>query len=420
MQLVVDTFYWHDYETFGTDASRDRPVQFAGVRTDRELNVIGDPLVLFCKPARDVLPHPEACLVTGITPQQALAEGVPEYEFIRQIHDELSRPGTCGVGYNSIRFDDEFTRYTLYRNFYDAYAREWKNGNSRWDIIDTVRLTHALRPDGIEWPQGEDGQTSFRLELLTAANGIGHEAAHEALSDVEATIALARLIRDRQPRLFAYALALRSKQAVLEQLDMRAMQPVLHVSGMFGASRHNIALIAPVAAHPTNKNEIICCDLAVDPAPLAELDAGRLGELLFSPAAELPDGVERPGIKTIHINRSPVLVTPKLLDPQAAERLAIDVPRCRAHRQQLQAVQDLADKLRQVYSGRSLPPICRRSSTVSGSSAAVSRSRSDGRHFSAGSVSPAPKTSAARPRRNSTWWPTTFWSRRFPMGAGSP
>jgi exodeoxyribonuclease-1 len=277
---AAQTFYWHDYETFGVDPSRDRPVQFAGIRTDAELNIIGEPLMLFARPSRDVLPQPQACLVTGITPQQALAQGVPEAEFIARIHEQLSQPGTCGVGYNSIRFDDEVTRYALYRNFYDAYAREYQNGNSRWDIIDMVRLTHALRPEGIEWPRGEDGAVSFRLELLTAANGIGHAAAHDALSDVEATIALARLIRDKQPRLFDYALKMRSKQAVLAELDMAAMKPVLHVSGMFGAARNNIGLVVPISRHPRNKNEIICYDLAIDPAPLAELDADALRQRL--------------------------------------------------------------------------------------------------------------------------------------------
>jgi exodeoxyribonuclease-1 len=351
------TFYWHDYETFGTDPSRDRAVQFAGIRTDAELNIIGEPLQVFSRPSRDVLPHPEACLVTGITPQRALAEGVPEAEFIARIHAELSQAGTCAVGYNSIRFDDEVTRYTLYRNFYDAYAREWQNGNSRWDIIDTVRLTHALRPEGIEWPCNEDGSTSFRLELLTAANGIGHEAAHDALSDVEATIALARLIREKQPRLFDYTLSLRKKQAVLEQLDIAAMKPVLHVSGMFGASRNSIALIAPIARHPVNKNEIICYDLAMDPSALAELDGQAIAERLFARAADLPEGVERPGLKSIHINRSPVVVTPKILDRTTAERLGIDVAQCRAHRQQLQSLPGLLEKLEQVYAGREMPAI---------------------------------------------------------------
>lgn len=354
---MSESFYWYDYETFGADPGRDRPVQFAGIRTDTELNVVGEPLEIFARPSRDVLPHPAACLMTGISPARALEKGVPEATFIARIHEQLARPGTCGVGYNSIRFDDEVTRYTLYRNFFDPYEHAWKDGNSRWDIIDMVRLAHALRPETLDWPRGDDGRPSFRLELLTRANGIGHEAAHDALSDVRATVALARLIRERQPRLFDYALQMRDKRAVLRQLDIPAMKPVLHVSGMFGADRCNIALVAPLAAHPVNRNEIVCFDLGADPAALAELDADTLRERLFARAEELPEGVERPGLKSVHINRSPVLVTPKLLDPETAERLRIDVPRCREHRRRLRSIKGLARKLRRVYEGREPPVI---------------------------------------------------------------
>ncbi len=249
------SFYWHDYETWGIDPRRDRAVQFAGIRTDDELNVIDKPLTVFCKPTDDMLPQPGACLVTGITPQRAQEEGVNEAEFFAMIHREMARPGTCGVGYNSIRFDDEFTRYGFYRNFFDPYAREWQNGNSRWDIIDMVRLTHALRPEGIVWPTHDDGvTTTFRLEKLTQANGIAHEVAHDALSDVYATIAMAKLIKEKQPRLFDYLLPLRDKRKVGELLNLQKMEPVLHVSSMYPAAIGCIAMVVPLAKHPTNPN----------------------------------------------------------------------------------------------------------------------------------------------------------------------
>jgi exodeoxyribonuclease-1 len=354
---LPETFYWHDYETFGTSPSRDRPVQFAGVRTDSELNVIGAPLVTFCRPADDYLPHPQACLITGITPQQALATGLPECEFIAAIHRELAAPGTCGVGYNSLRFDDEVTRHTLYRNFFDPYAREWQNGNSRWDIIDMVRTACALRPDGMEWPLREDGLPSFRLEDLTQANGIAHANAHDALSDVHATIALARLIRDRQPRLYDYVLKHRDKRAALAQLDIAGMKPVLHVSGMFGASRSNIALVVPLAVHPQNRNEIVCYDLSADPQLLFDLDATQLRDLLYTRNDELPTGLARPGLKSVHINRCPVLLTPKMADASTAARLGIDGEQCRRHLEALRMYRgrDAAGftaKVQEIYTKR--------------------------------------------------------------------
>ncbi|MBY0445058.1 MAG: exodeoxyribonuclease I, partial [Burkholderiales bacterium] len=131
----MHTFYWHDYETFGINPRRDRPSQFAGIRTDAELNEIGKPLNIFCKPAPDYLPDPESCLLTGITPQQCLENGVDEFEFAARIEAELATPDTVGLGYNSIRFDDEVTRFMFWRNLIEPYSREWQNDCSRWDLL---------------------------------------------------------------------------------------------------------------------------------------------------------------------------------------------------------------------------------------------------------------------------------------------
>jgi exodeoxyribonuclease-1 len=351
------TFYWHDYETWGSDPRRDRPAQFAGLRTDMALNPVGDPLVIYCKPAADLLPQPEACLVTGITPQKALAEGLIEAEFIKRIHQELSLPGTCGVGYNSVRFDDEFTRYTLYRNFYDPYSREWRDGNSRWDIIDMVRLTHALRPEGIEWPLHDDGKPSFKLEQLTQANGITHEAAHDALSDVRATIALARLIKQRQPRLYDYVLTHRTKKVVAPLLNLHERRAVLHVSSMYPAERGCIAMVMPLARHPVNSNGVIVYDLRQDPAPLLELDEEELHRRLFTAVAELPEGVERLPLKTVHLNKCPVLVPLNTLTPEAAQRWDIDVGQGEAHRQRLLSADGLEQKITRIHAMSEFDPI---------------------------------------------------------------
>ncbi|MDP2140440.1 MAG: exodeoxyribonuclease I [Gammaproteobacteria bacterium] len=332
---MTNTIYWHDYETFGADPRRDRASQFAGVRTDEQLNIVGDPLVMYCKPAPDMVPHPEACLITGITPQKALAEGVHEVEFIRRIHEEFARPLTCVAGYNSLRFDDEMTRQLLYRNFYDPYEREWKNGNSRWDIIDMVRLCCALRPEGINWPQKEDGSPSFRLEELTAANGISHADAHDALSDVLATIALAKLIKDRQPRLYEFVYQLRDKNKVQSQLDIISKKPVLHVSSMYPASRGSLALVAPLTRHPTDKNGVIVYDLRVDPTDWMNLSVEEIQRRLFTRQDDLEEGETRIPLKVLHINRCPVVVGSNLLDDSLARRYEIDLVKARQYWQML-------------------------------------------------------------------------------------
>lgn len=334
--MTAHTFFWHDYETFGADVRRDRPAQFAGIRTDAELNEIGEPLMLYCRPASDFLPSPEACLITGITPQQCLAHGVPEHEFATQIERALSQPGTIGVGYNSIRFDDEITRFMFWRNLIDPYAREWQNDCGRWDLLDVVRLTRALRPEGIEWPNHPDGRASFRLQDLALANGLQHEAAHDALSDVRATIALARLVRQKQPRLFEFALRLHKKLEVAAELGLPTTaaqaRPFLHVSGMFPAEQGCLAVMWPLANHPTNKNEVLAWDLAHDPAELPLLDAATLRQRLFTRSADLPEGMSRLPVKSVHLNKSPMVVgNLKVLGAANAARWNIDLDAALRH-----------------------------------------------------------------------------------------
>ncbi len=342
------TLYWYDYETFGADPRRDRPAQFAGIRTDSELNPVAAPFVRYCRPAPDYLPAPDACLITGITPQIALRKGIPEAEFISAINAEFSVPETCVAGYNNIRFDDEVTRYCLYRNLLDPYAREWRNGNSRWDIIDVMRLARALRPEGIRWPVDEAGRPSFRLPALTEANGIDHLDAHDAVSDVWATIALARLLRERQPKLFQFLFDHRGKHQAVELLGLGSLAPVVHASEKFPADRHCIAIVAALARHPRNPNGVVVYDLSYDPTPLLNLDAEALRKRLYTPAAELPEGVERLHLKTVHTNKCPVLAPLKVLRDQDAERLGIDRASCFRHLELLKQAPGVAAKVREI------------------------------------------------------------------------
>lgn len=346
---VPRSFLWHDYETFGADPRRDRPSQFAAIRTDADFNEIGEPLMWYCKPADDYLPHPQACLITGITPQQARRRGLPEAEFAGHIQALMSEPGTCALGYNSLRFDDEVSRHLFYRNFLDPYAREWQNGNSRWDLIDAVRAFHALRPEGIEWPLREDGTPSFKLEHLTAANGIEHAGAHDALADVRATIALARLLKSRNPQLFDYLLGLRSKREVAKRLDIAARKPMLHVSRRYPASRGCSALVVPLAEHPLNPNGVIVYDLSEDPAPLFALSAEEIRARVFVGADELAEGETRIPLKVIHINKSPVVLPVNAVTAEVAGRLTIDRERCERHWQMLCASPDAANKATTVF-----------------------------------------------------------------------
>jgi len=353
--MTSHTFYWHDYETFGRVPRRDRPAQFAGIRTDADLNEMGDALMIYCQPAPDYLPDPESCLLTGILPQTCLDQGDPEHVFAGLIEDEMARPGTIGVGYNTIRFDDEVTRHLFWRNLIDPYAREWQNECGRWDLLDVVRCTWALRPEGIDWPVNADGKPSFKLEHLTAANDLAHEAAHDALSDVRATIGLARLIKARQPKLWEFCLRLRKKEAVLAEIGVG--RPFLHVSGQYGTDRGCLALVWPLAPHPTNKNELIVWDLAHDPSELFDLDVATIRERMFTRTADLAEGTTRLPIKSIHINKSPIVISNmKTLQPAQAERWGIDFATIERHAAIAQGAPDMRETWRQVYA-RELEPI---------------------------------------------------------------
>ncbi|MBO6048525.1 MAG: exodeoxyribonuclease I [Spirochaetales bacterium] len=316
MRSFSESFFWYDLETFGLNPSYDRIAQFAGQRTDLDLNPIGDPVILYCKLSADYIPDPAACLVTGITPQEVKAKGLPESEFIEKINNLFSVPGTCVCGFNSLRFDDEFIRNTLYRNFLDPYQREWKNGNSRWDILDLVRACHDFRPEGINWPgPSEKGNPVFKLTEMTAANNIEQIGAHDAMVDVNATIAVARLIKRVQPRLFNHYLGLRSKVEAKNYLNPQdTPKPVLHTCAAFTNPKGCTSLIVPITPHVTNENSIVCFDLTKDIAPLL--------------SAKSEDVFKVNGVIKVAVNKVPFLARPNALKSADYQRLGIDFAAC--------------------------------------------------------------------------------------------
>lgn len=323
------SFYWYDFETTGIDTRLDRPLQFAGLRTNDHLEPLDEPDMFRMRLPEDVLPHPEAVLVTGVLPASDTA--LPEALFAARIAQRFAVPGTCTVGFNSMHFDAEVTRHLFWRNLFDPYAHEWRDGNTRWDLLDALRCARLLRPGGLQWPDHPDGTPSFRLEDLTAANGLAHDDAHDALADVQATLSLARRLRAAQPALFDYLLSLRSKQVVRRMLDHREMAPVLHVSGRFPAMQGAASLVLPLPVQPVN-NQVACWDLRHDPEALMAQEPEDLARWLVTPAADLPAGALRPAIKNVHLNRAPVLVASSVLkEPGVAERMALDPDRVGRH-----------------------------------------------------------------------------------------
>ncbi|CAC9549199.1 Exodeoxyribonuclease I (EC 3.1.11.1) [uncultured Gammaproteobacteria bacterium] len=340
----MKTFYWYDFETFDINPKIGRIAQFAGIRTDENLNILYEKM-FYCKPTNDCLPSPEACAVTGITPQLCAEKGIIEHQFMQQINTEFSVPDTCTVGYNSIRFDDEFTRYSLYRNFIDPYAWHWKNGNTRWDILDVVRLCYALKKEtSLKWVHGENGKPIFRLDQLSLANGIEHSEAHDALADVRATIAIAKIIQDTQPQLFEYAFSLRQKKTVEQKIKL--FEPMLHTSGMYPATLSCTRLAVALAYHPEYNDRAIVFNLDQDPSILLELDGEALKKRLFTKQSELPEGMERLQIKDLVFNKSPMFV-PNIykLDAKIVEQLQINMDTCL---QRLEFIKNNQEKITKV------------------------------------------------------------------------
>ncbi|MDR0397584.1 MAG: exodeoxyribonuclease I [Candidatus Nomurabacteria bacterium] len=275
----MKTFFFYDLETSGLNPREDRIMQFAGQRTDMGLNLVGDPVNLLVRLSDDTLPSPYALMVTGITPQQTVQDGVKEAELAKAVYNEFMTPDTITVGYNNIRFDDEFLRYHLWRNFHDPYEWAWSQGRSRWDLLDVVRMTRALRPDGIEWPV-VDGKAVNKLELLTKVNGISHQAAHDALSDVTALIDVARLLKNKQPQLFDWLFKLRDKNEVKKLVNLDGKHEFVYSSGRYDAEFNKTTVAFPLTAG--RNGNVVVYDLRHDPSEFIKMDKKQLADALFS------------------------------------------------------------------------------------------------------------------------------------------
>lgn len=318
--MAAPSFFFYDLETTGVNPRDSRIMQFAGQRTDMQLKPIGQPVNWLVKLSEEVLPNPDAILLTGITPQKVNVDGLTEAEFLRQFTSAVVTPGTIFTGFNSIRFDDEFMRFAHYRNFYDPYEWEWQDGRGRWDLLDVVRMTRALRPDGINWPVDSAGKAANRLELLTSINKLEHNDAHDALGDVNATIELAKLIKRRQPQLFKFLLDHRGKKQI-EELVSKG-QAFIYTSGKYPAEYQKTSVVIKVADHPSQAGAALVYDLRHDPADYIGKSPAELVELW---RYKKDDPTPRLPVKTMRFNRCPAVAPLGVLDSQSQQRLQLDL-----------------------------------------------------------------------------------------------
>lgn len=346
---MAKTFFFYDLETSGLNPRQDRIMQFAGQRTDLDLNPIGEPVNELIMMTDDTLPSPDALMVTGITPQKTLEEGYSEAEFVRKLVNDYFTPDTIVVGFNNLRFDDEFIRAFLWRNFHDAYEWSWKDGRSRWDILDVVRMTRALRPEGIEWPVDDKGQATNRLELLTKLNGVDHYKAHDALSDVFATIEVAKLIKQKQPQLFDYLLKMRDKKEVMKLVNLEDKKPFVYTSGRYDNEWQKTTIAWPIA--PAPNSNVLVYDLRHDPTDFIKLSEKELAEKVFASweQRQAEDFVKLP-VKPLQYNRCPAVAPLGVLEQNEGwQKVGLTSETVEKHIKILLAHPEFAEKLRTIF-----------------------------------------------------------------------
>jgi exodeoxyribonuclease I len=348
----MKTFFFYDLETSGLNPRFSRVMQFAGIRTDMDLNPIGEPINVLIKLSDDILPDPGAVMVTGITPQQTLADGLTEPEFCKLLLDDVFTADTITVGFNSVRFDDEFIRHTLWRNFYDPYEWAWSEGRSRWDMLDVVRMTRALRPQGLQWPVDESGKAVNKLELIAKENGLLHTKAHDALSDVEALIGVAKLIKEKHEKLFDYLLTMRDKKAVAKLVNLENPEPFVYASGRYDAQFEKTTVAFPIAPG-AKPGSVLVYDLRYDPTPFLSASPTALASVIFADRkTRESESFQRLPVKELSYNKCPAVAPMGVLDADSQERLKLSLETVQHHMKVLVANPTFGGAVREAFEMR--------------------------------------------------------------------
>lgn len=346
---MAKSYFFYDLETSGLNPRSDRIMQFAGIRTDENLKQIGESYNLLVKLNDDTLPSPEALMVTGISPQATLSDGYTEAQFAKILYEEIFTPETIAIGFNNIRFDDEFIRYLFWRNFHDAYEWSWKDDRSRWDLLDAVRMTRALRPEGINWPTDAEGKATNRLELLTKENGLAHEKAHDALSDVEALIAVTGLIRDKQPQLFNYLFSMRDKKMVKKLINLDNREPFVYTSGRYNAEYNKTTVAFPLTS--SKNGNVVVYDLRYDPTPFFDKSQKELEDIFYASWEERQKKDYTPlPVKDLKYNQVPAVAPVNVLGKENGwEKIGLTLSEIEKHKKILLSRPDFSEKIRTLF-----------------------------------------------------------------------
>jgi exodeoxyribonuclease-1 len=268
-------FVFYDVETTGTDHAFDQILQFAAILTDPDLNEL-DRFDVRCRLLPHVVPSPGALAVTRVPIAQCLDPALPShYEMICGIADRL-----CGwspsifLGWNTLGFDEHLLRQALYQCLHPPYLTN-TDGNSRTDLLKLCQALGVLRPGALVVPTGDNGKPSYKLDRLAPANGFDHSNAHDALADVEATIHVARIVRDRAPEHWSDAIRFSQKAAAAAFIDE---EPAFVLTESYFGKPYQYALTR-IGAEPSSSN-VLAYDLEMDPDGLRSLDDQALAARL--------------------------------------------------------------------------------------------------------------------------------------------
>lgn len=288
------SFIFYDTETTGTHTAFDQILQFAAIYTDEELNEI-ERFEIRCRLLPNIVPSPGAMRVTRLKVSQLTDTTLPShYEMMCSIRQKLLEwsPSTF-LGYNTIKFDENLLRQAFYQTLHPLYLTNTL-GNSRTDIMRIAQAASVYAPGALVIPNNADGKPNYKLDRLAPANGFEHEDAHEALSDVEATLHIAKLILKRSPDVWSAFMRFSTKAAVA---DYASNEQAFCLTEFYYGDAYSW-LVAPLGASAMNSSEFYVYNLGVDPNSLSSLKNTELIARLNT----LPKPV-----RTIRTNAAPMI-----------------------------------------------------------------------------------------------------------------
>ncbi len=244
------TYLFYDIETTGLNKAFDQVVQFAAIRTDQQLNEL-ERYEYFIRLNPDVIPSPQAFITHRLSLTQ-LEQGMDEFQAMKIIHDLVNTPGTTSIGYNSLGFDDEFLRFSFYRNLLPPYTHQYSNQCSRMDLYPMTVMYFLFKNDLLKWPEN-----NLKLENISQLNALGSGMAHNAMVDVAATLNLAKCFQ-QDVKTWEYLAGYFDKTIDLQRCHQVANDPMgIMIDGKFGANQQYQAAVIPLGLHNHYKNQFV-------------------------------------------------------------------------------------------------------------------------------------------------------------------